>query len=105
MSQLIPLRPLPNQQVQVQLGTQAVTINVFQQAYGLYVDVFVGGTAIIQGVIGENLNRIVRSAYLGFDGDLVFWDTQGDEDPVYTGLGDRWQLAYIDAADLAIAGA
>lgn len=105
MSQLIPLRPLPNQQVQVQLGTQAVTINVFQQAYGLYVDVFVGGTAIIQGVIGENLNRIVRSAYLGFDGDLVFWDTQGEDNPVYTGLGDRWQLAYIDAADLAIAEA
>lgn len=101
MSELIPIRAAASQQVQVQLGGQAVTINIFQQAYGLYVDVFVGGTAIIQGVIGENLNRIVRSTYLGFSGDLVFWDTQGEEDPVYTGLGARWQLAWIDPVDLA----
>lgn len=105
MSQLVPIRALPSQQVQVQLSGQAVTLNIFQQAYGLYVDVFVGATPIIQGVIAENLNRIVRSAYLGLEGDFVFWDTQGDENPVYTGLGDRWQLAYIDAADLATVGA
>jgi hypothetical protein len=100
MTEIVPLQAFPNQQVQVQLNGQAVTLNIFQQAYGLYVDVFVGATAIIQGVIAENLNRIVRSAYLGFDGDLAFWDTQGTEDPIYTGLGTRFQLVYIDPADL-----
>jgi len=101
MSQIIPLKALPNQQVQIQLSGQAVTINVFQQAYGLYVDVYVGANAIIQGVIAENLNRIVRSAYLGFIGDFVFWDAQGSSDPVYTGLGDQYQLVYLDSSDLA----
>lgn len=101
MSQIVPLQALPNQQVQIQLGGQAVTLNIFQQAFGLYVDVFVGATAIIQGVIGENLNRIVRSTYLGFSGDFTFWDTQGSSDPVYTGLGSRYLLVWIDPDDLA----
>lgn len=100
-TQIVPIQPLPNQQVQCQLGGQAVTVNIFQQAYGLYVDVFVGASPIIQGVIAENLNRIVRSTYLGFSGDFVFWDTQGLSDPVYTGLGARYQLVWIDPADLA----
>lgn len=101
MTEIVPLQAFASQQVQVQLNGQAVTLNIFQQAYGLYVDVFVGATAIIQGVIAENLNRIVRSTYLGFQGDLAFWDTQGTEDPIYTGLGTRWQLVYIDPTDLA----
>src|SRR6185369_8768139 len=101
MSEIIPLQAFPSQQVQVQLNGQAVTLNIFQQAYGLYVDVFVGASAIIQGVIAENLNRIVRSTYLGFEGDFAFWDTQGEDDPIYTGLGSRFQLVYIDPTDLA----
>jgi hypothetical protein len=101
MSQIVPLQALPNQQVQCQLGGQAVTLNIYQQAYGLYVDVYVGGSAIVQGVIAENLNRIVRSAYLGFSGDFCFWDTQGTSNPVYTGLGARYQLVYLTAAEVA----
>jgi hypothetical protein len=105
MSLIVPLQPFPNQQVQVQLGGQAVTVNVFQQAFGLYVDVFVGPNAIIQGVVAKNLNRIVRSGYLGFSGDFAFWDTQGSDDPVYTGLGSRWQLVWITPTELATLGA
>ena len=55
---------------------------------------------IIGGVICENLNRIVRSLYLGFAGDLAFIDNQGSTDPVYTGLGTRYSLAYIEADEL-----
>jgi hypothetical protein len=92
---IVPVRPLPNQQVQCQLNGQACTINVFQQAFGLYADLFVGAQAIVQGVIAHNLTRIVRSAYLGFSGDLVFFDTQGTDDPIYTGLGSRFVLVYL----------
>jgi hypothetical protein len=100
MSQIVPIQALPNQQVQCQLAGQACTFNIFQQAYGLYIDVYVGNAPIILGVIAENLNRIVRSLYLGFVGDLTFWDTQGTDDPIYTGLGSRFQLVYIEASDL-----
>lgn len=100
MSQVVPIQAVPNQQVQCQLGGQACTLNIYQQAYGLYVDVFVGLSPIIEGVIAENLNRIVRSLYLGFSGDFTFFDTQGKSDPIYTGLGTRFLLIYIDASEL-----
>lgn len=98
--QTVPLQAVPNQTLQVQLGTQACSLNIYQQAYGLYVDLYVNNVLIIAGVIAENLNRIVRSVYLGFVGDFAFVDTQGSTDPVYTGLGDRYQLLYLEPADL-----
>lgn len=98
--QVIPTQPLPNQSFQVQLATQACTIAIYQETYGLFLDLYIGANLVIGGVICENLNRIVRSLYLGFIGDLVFNDTQGLTDPVYTGLGSRYQLIYLEAQDL-----
>jgi len=101
--QTIPLRPLPNQTLQAQVNGQPCTIDVVQMAYGLFMTLFVSNTPIIYNVICLNRNRIVRSAYLGFTGDFCFYDTQGDTDPVYTGLGDadaRYQLVYLDPTEL-----
>jgi len=69
--------------------------------YGLFIDVFVNNQLIIGGVICENLNRIVRDSYLGFIGDLIFYDTtKGGNDPDYTGLGSRYLLVYLEQSDL-----
>ena len=100
----IPVQTLPSQQVQVQLGAQSCQLNVYQQTFMLAMDVYVNGELIIGGVICQNLNRIVRSLYLGFDGDFAFFDTQGSSDPVYTGLGSRYLLGYFDADELAPVG-
>jgi hypothetical protein len=96
----IPVQPLPNQQLQVQLGTQACTIELVQGAYCLFMNLYVSGTLIIAGVFCQNLNRIVRDLYLGFSGDLAFFDTQGSSDPVFTGLGSRFLLVYLAPSDL-----
>ena len=74
---IIPIQPLPNQTMQVQLAGQSCSLNIYQNAYGLFMDVIVGQNQIIAGVLCENLNRIVRSLYLGFVGDFAFQDTQG----------------------------
>lgn len=105
----VPIQAVPNQQIQVQLDNQAVTLNIYQQAYGLYVDVLVGNSPIIQGVIAQDRNRIVRDAYLGFIGDFVFIDLQAaagqyGEDPIYTGLNTQFVLLYLEEADLAALG-
>jgi hypothetical protein len=102
--QTIPLQALPNQTMQVQLGTQNCTLSVFQFAYGLFATLLVGATGIVVSAPCQNGNRLVRDAYLGFSGDLAFVDTQGSADPVYTGLGTRWQLLYFAPADLAALG-
>lgn len=102
--QIVPLQPVPNQAVTVNLNSQVTQVNVYQKGANLYVDVLVNNTLIIGGVIAENLNRIVRSVYLGFQGDFVFIDNRGTEDPVYTGLGPttgaRFSLAYIEPDEL-----
>lgn len=96
----VPLQAVPNQTLQIQLGNQACALNVYQFQYGLFMDIYVSGTLIIGGVICQNLNRIVRSLYLGFIGDFAFYDTQGTSDPVYTGLGSRFVLLYLSPSDL-----
>lgn len=97
---VVPVQALPNQTLQAQLDNQAVTLNIYQFPAGLFMDVLVGGVPILTGVICQNLNRIVRDLYLGFAGDFVWFDTQGASDPVYTGAGSRFQLVYLEPADL-----
>jgi hypothetical protein len=101
MPQVIPLQPVPSQTLQCQVGNQAVTLDVYQLAYGLFVDVDWGENEI-DGVIAHNAHLIVRYAYLGFEGDFIFVDTTGQgNDPVYTGLGTTFQLLYLSAAEIA----
>lgn len=100
MSQIVPLRAVPSQQIQVLLAGQPCIISVYQQVFGLFVDLSVGAQPIQSGMIGQNLNRMVRDKYLGFVGDLTFFDLQGTDDPVYTGLGTRWLLVYLEDSEL-----
>jgi hypothetical protein len=98
--QIIPISDVFSQTLSVQLAGQNCTINLYQKSTGFYCDLTVNGTLLIGGVICQNLNRIVRSAYLGFVGDLCFFDTQGTNDPTSPGLGTRYLFVYLEAADL-----
>ena len=100
--QILPLQALPNQTLTILLAKQLVKLSIYTMVDGnMYMDVFVNHVAIITGVICQNQNRIVRDAYLGFIGDLAFNDTLGSDDPVYSGLGTRYQLFYLSASDVA----
>jgi len=98
---VVPLQALPSQTVSVTLGGQACDIHVYQRSTGLYLDLSVANTPVIGGVIAHDRNRLVRSLYLGFVGDLAFVDTQGTSDPDYTGLADRFLLIYFSPEELA----
>lgn len=100
---VIPLQPIPSQTVTVTLANQQCTINVRQTSTGIFLDLLVNDELIIGGVLCQNLNPIVRNVYLGFIGDLAFYDTQpstllGPSDPIYTGLGSRFVLEYYQDA-------
>lgn len=96
----VPLLPVPSQSASIILDSQSVQFSVYQKLLGLYMDVYVDNVLIIGGVLCENTNRIVRSVYLGFTGDFMFFDNQGTDDPYYTGLGSRFSLIYLEAGDL-----
>lgn len=98
---IIPLQSVPSQVVGVTLNGQNVRVAVYQLATGLFCDVYLGDALLIGGVIAQNINRIVRDLYLGFIGDLLFVDTQGSDDPDYSGLGARWVLCYLTPEEIA----
>lgn len=98
--EVVPLQAVPSQIVSANLGNQNCQLRVYQRGDYVFMDIYVNNALIIGGVICQNLNRVVRGAYLGFAGDFVFYDTEGNADPVYTGLGVRFQLMYIPADDL-----
>ena len=100
---IIPLQSVPSQRVTVTLAGQYCQINVYQKLYGLFLDLYADNALLIGGVACQDRNPIVRSTYLGFIGDLVFFDRQGLENPAYAGLGSRFALAYLEAADLVAA--
>lgn len=99
--QVVPLQPIPNQTLQSQLDGQPVTLTVYQNAYGLFVDAYLNNVLIAGGVIGLNLVKLIRTVAGDFSGDFVFFDTQGLENPIYTGLGSRYFLVYFTAEELA----
>lgn len=96
---IIPVQSVASQDLTVQLADQVCQITIRQKALGLFLDLAVNNASIVAGVFCQNLNKIVRSTYLGFTGDLCFIDTQGTDDPIYTGLGSRFVLAYIETSD------
>jgi len=98
--QIIPLAAVASQTLKVVLAQQNCVLNVYQQSTGMYLDVILEGETILTGVLCRDRVRCVRQAYLGFIGDLAFMDTEGTDDPVYSGLGSRWVLMYLLPEDL-----
>lgn len=99
---IIPLQSVPSQTVSVVLDSQSCRINVYQKDTGLYFDLLKNGVAIVTCRICRNKTKLIRHKYLGFLGDLFFFDTQGSNDPTYTGLADRYLLAFLTQAELEL---
>jgi hypothetical protein len=93
----IPLQPAPSQIVKVVLGNQNCQIFVYAKDQGVFVDISVDDTAIVNCVIARNMVQIVCREYVGFSGNLFFVDNQEAADPLYTGLGSRWSLIYASS--------
>jgi hypothetical protein len=96
----LPLQSIPSQKIQSLLGGQYCRIDVYQKTTGLFLDLYVNNVAIGAAILCRDRVKLIREAYLGFMGDLTFVDAQGLSDPDYTGLGGRFVLVYLEAADL-----
>ena len=96
----IPLEPEKSQAISVSLAGQQCRIRLVQRASFIYMDLEVNGVPLLQGVPCLYGNKIVRYSYLGFLGDLVFIDSEGQSDPSWEGLGGRYSLYYIEESEL-----
>lgn len=99
--QQIALQPVPSQILSIVLDGQNCQIAVYQKTQGLFVDLNVNGADISTAVIAHDVVPLVPTTYLGFAGNLIFTDTQGSNDPTFDGLGSRYQLVYLTAAEVA----
>jgi hypothetical protein len=98
--QVVPIIDAYGQELTITLGGQSCRIVLKTRTTGLYCDLYVNDVLKVGGVVCRNLTRIVIDSYLGFVGDLMFSDTQGEADPSSPGLGSRFILMYLEAADL-----
>lgn len=98
---VVPLTDTFAQTLRVTLGGQSCRIDLRQRTVGgLYCDLYVDDAPIVLGVACQNRNPLVRGAYLGFVGNLAFVDAQGTDDPVSPGLGERFQLCYLEPGEV-----
>jgi hypothetical protein len=96
----VSIRPQKSQSISVDLAGQQCIIRLIQRESFLYMDLTVNGNPLIQGVPCLYGNKMVRYSYLGFSGDLLFIDNEGEEDPSYKGLGGRFVLYYLEESEL-----
>lgn len=96
MINFIPTSKNPNQMFHVNINKQNCTIILTQKRTGLFFSLAVDDVFLIRSVRCENENPLVLYSYIKFVGNLYFIDLEGNQDPDYLGLGDRFILCYSD---------
>lgn len=99
----IPLADVPTQALDITIGGQSCHLVLSTRTTGLYLDLYKSDVLVVGGSLCANGVRLLRAAYLPFLGDLMFIDGQGADAPSSPGLGSRFLLQYLEAADLAVA--
>jgi hypothetical protein len=99
--QIVPLAYTASQRLTIRLGGQVCQITVRQRTLGVFLSLAVSNVPVVDSVLCLNGTLIVRDAYLGFVGDLAFYDKLGVQDPDYTGLGDDGRFFLIYAPDMS----
>ena len=107
MPLLIPIQPVPSQQVLCVLGGQNCQIGIYvKSAKGytnVYVDLNSNGIDMCLAVLAHNAVPLDScNSYDGFQGNLYFIDTQGKANPQFAGFNTRWFLIYLTPAEVAL---
>ena len=100
-AEYVPLTQDPNQTIRVILGNQQVVIGITSTGNGVFVSVNSNGVDIINSVLALNQMALMVNYYMGFVGQLMFYDTQGESDPTWDGFGTRYLLVYMDTDNYA----
>jgi hypothetical protein len=99
--QTVPLSAVPTQRMAITLENQPCSIELRQNGGTLYFSLWVNDTAIVLShTCRDRSLLLIGLAYTGFAGNFLFIDSAGETDPYWTGLGDRYQLVYLTAAEV-----
>lgn len=93
---VIPIQPVPSQQVLCVLDGQNCQISIYLRAGKIFVDLNSNGVNMCLACLAHNAVALDScNSWDGFLGNLYFIDTQGEDDPQYTGFNTRWYLVYL----------
>ena len=92
----IPLSATPAQKTTVTIDEQDITVSLRTMLGKLYADVQLDGRHLIRNRVCLNGMPLINESWRGLNGELYFIDTQGQGNPQWQGLGDRFVLVYQD---------
>lgn len=91
---MIPLNPVGSQETSCTLNGQRCRLWIRQLATGLYLDLWLNNQLTVAGGICRDRVDILQNPASPLSGTLMCVDTQGTQDPDYTGLGSRFVLQF-----------
>ena len=96
MKYTIPISQEPNQTFNIDLNGQRCVFEFITRGMSLFMNFTLNDRKVIDGMICLNNVDLVQYKEFDFNGKLYFTDTQGNKDPIFNGLGERWVLIYED---------
>lgn len=90
----IPLSPIPYQTVSIVINGQNYSVIVRQLGSALFSSVFIDGEVVAENVLARAGGRLIPWAQTKAHTQLFWQDFQGNDNPHYKGLSDRWLICY-----------
>lgn len=91
---IIPLSAAPSQAFETQLAPDKLA-KISLRWFGRYLYFTLDGVVSTR-LCRDRVRLLLDAQYREFGGDFVFVDTQGARDPVWTGLGSRYLLVFLN---------
>ena len=97
----IPLSAIPAQSFTITLNEQNCRLKIYTRGARTYMDLYVDGEAVRQGMLCLSGTRVLQYKTADFDGDFFFVDFKSEfQAPYYTGFDDRFRLFYFTSAEM-----
>ncbi|QCE32927.1 hypothetical protein FAI41_04585 [Acetobacteraceae bacterium] len=91
---LIPISALSDQKFTLEIQNQKLQLHLRQRKYGLYCDLWINDVLRLAGRLCLDRTFLLQDSTRPLQGDFIFIDTQGQEDPDYSALGERFKLYF-----------
>ena len=94
---VVPLGAVPAQTLGITLDGQSCGMRLYQRnTGGTFMDLTLSGSPIcVASILRYGSRALQDRQYLGFKGDFTLVDTHGTSNPLFAGLGARFQMVYL----------
>ncbi len=91
----IPIRSIPGQMFLVVLNGQNCYFKILSRRGHLFCGLTIDETPVFDGMVCRDRLPLKQSRVQPLIGNVAFFDTEGEEDPRWKGLGTRFRFVYF----------